>query len=222
MLFAGKVSRGAFKAYDIRGRVPEEINETLAYRIGLAYVELFNVKTVVLGHDVRPSSAALSEALARGLREGGCDLIDIGLCGTEQVYFAAFHLGLDGGIMVTASHNPRDYNGMKLVRSGAIPISGDSGLRELEERVVKGCFAPLDLPEGTTIQRDITGDYIRHLLSYVDRSAFRSLKVVVNAGNGCAGPVIDALEDYFTFSFCKDPSRTGRRFSQRRPKPAFT
>lgn len=222
MLFAGKVSRGAFKAYDIRGRVPAEINETLAYRIGLAYVELFNVKTAVLGHDVRPSSAALSEALARGLQQGGCNLIDIGLCGTEQVYFAAFHLGLDGGIMVTASHNPRDYNGMKLVRSGAIPISGDSGLRELEERVVKGCLAsnaPLDLPEGTTIQRDITGDYIRHLLSYVDRSAFRSLKVVVNAGNGCAGPVLDALEHYLPFHFVKINHEPDGAFPNGVPNP---
>jgi len=198
------ISRNAFKAYDIRGKVPEELNEEVAYRIGQAYVELFKPQKVAVGRDVRPSSLPLVDALAKSLTEGGCDVIDIGLCGTEQIYFATFHLGLDGGIMVTASHNPQDYNGMKLVRAGARAISRDSGLRKLEEKVVTGSFTKkLNVPLGTRSRRDITADYIQHLLSYIDRAFLRPLKVVVNAGNGCAGPIIDALEVFLPFEFIK-------------------
>ncbi|MCD5407295.1 MAG: phosphomannomutase [Desulfotomaculum sp.] len=198
------ISRNAFKAYDIRGKVPEELNEEIAYRIGRAYVELFKPQKVAVGRDVRPSGQPLVEALVKGLTEGGCDVIDIGLCGTEQIYFATFHLELDGGIVVTASHNPQDYNGMKLVRAGARPVSGDSGLRELEEKVVAGCFtAKPGVAPGTRSRRDITADYVQHLLSYIDRAGLRPLKVVVNAGNGCAGPVIDALEAFLPFELIK-------------------
>lgn len=214
-------SRNAFKAYDIRGRVPDELNEEVAYRIGRAYVEILGAKKVAVGHDIRLSSLSLAEALMKGLTDGGCDVVDIGLCGTEQIYFATFHLKLDGGIMVTASHNPRDYNGMKLVRSESRPISGDTGLRELEERVVTGDFSlmPADVIKGTVTQQDITEAYIQHLLSYIDVSALKPLKVVVNAGNGCAGPIIDALEAFLPFEFIKVNHEPDGTFPHGIPNP---
>ncbi|MCX7779910.1 MAG: phosphomannomutase [Negativicutes bacterium] len=196
--------RTAFKAYDIRGRVPDELNEDMAYRIGQAYAALLKPGKVAVGRDVRLSSASLAAALIKGLTDSGCDVVDIGLCGTEQVYFATFHLKLDGGIMITASHNPEDYNGMKLVREEAKPISGDSGLRDLEEMVVNsGTVFPPAVRRGTVVQADITEDYVRHLLSYINVAELRPLKLVVNAGNGCAGPVIDALAKYLPFEFVK-------------------
>lgn len=206
------LKRTAFKAYDIRGKVPDELNEELVYRIGRAYVELLGAKTVVVGRDVRLSSAALAGALIRGITDAGCDVVDIGLCGTEQVYFATFHLKTDGGIMVTASHNPMDYNGLKLVKAGSKPISGDTGLRDIEEMAVTGNFLQ-QLPEkrGSVTCVSILDDYIRHLLSYVDVSQLKPMKIVVNAGNGCAGPVIKALEKYLPFQLIKiytDPDGT--------------
>ncbi|ECQ8625658.1 phosphomannomutase CpsG [Salmonella enterica] len=156
-----------FKAYDIRGRLGEELNEDIAWRIGRAYGEYLKPKTVVLGGDVRLTSEALKMALAKGLQDAGVDVLDIGMSGTEEIYFATFHLGVDGGIEVTASHNPMDYNGMKLVREGARPISGDTGLRDA---------------------------YIDHLLGYISVNNLTPLKLVFNAGNGAAGPVIDAIE----------------------------
>ena len=120
-----------FKAYDIRGRIPDQLNEEVAYRIGRAFAQFLQPKTVVVGQDVRPTSPALTAALIKGLTEGGADVLDIGLCGTEEVYFATSHAKADGGIMVTASHNPADYNGMKLVREESRPISGDSGLEQI-------------------------------------------------------------------------------------------
>ncbi|MDK2821771.1 MAG: phosphomannomutase / phosphoglucomutase [Clostridia bacterium] len=214
-----KMCSNAFKAYDIRGKVPEELNEEIAYRIGQAYVELFNAEKVAVGYDVRLSSLSLAEALIKGLREAGCDVIDIGLCGTEQIYFATFHLNLDGGIMVTASHNPKDYNGMKLVRSGARPISGDSGLRELEGRVVNGSFNSSDSPIGSYSKLNILDDYVSHLLSYIDCSSLRPLKVAVNSGNGCAGPVIDALEPHLPFEFIKINHQPDGTFPNGIPNP---
>ena len=141
----------AFKAYDIRGRVPDELNPDLAYRLGLAYAALFAPKRVALGRDIRHSSLPLLQALAHGLVARGVEVLDLGLGGTEEVYWAAQQPGVDGGIMVTASHNPMDYNGMKLVRGGAVPVSGDSGLRELEARVAASTAiapdgAPLAVP----------------------------------------------------------------------------
>jgi phosphomannomutase len=200
------IKRDAFKAYDIRGRVPDELNEEVTYRIGWAFVDQFAAKRVVVGRDVRLSSESLTQALIRGLIDRGCDVIDIGLCGTEMVYFATSHLGVDGGIMVTASHNPMDYNGLKLVRKDSKPISGDTGLRELEERVVTGTFAQEEcagISKGKAKQYDIMKEYVQHLLTYVDISALKPLKIVVNAGNGCAGPALDALEAVLPFEFIK-------------------
>ncbi len=212
--------RTAFKAYDIRGKVPDELNEELVYRIGRAYVEQLGAKKVVVGRDVRLSSAALAEALIRGITDAGCDVVDIGLCGTEQVYFATFHLETDGGIMVTASHNPMDYNGLKLVKAGSKPISGDTGLRDIEEIAVTGNFL-YQLPEkkGSVIPASILEEYIQHLLSYVDASQLKPLKIVVNAGNGCAGPVIGALEKHLPFKLIKVYTEPDGTFPHGIPNP---
>lgn len=198
-----QILRNAFKAYDIRGKVPEEVNAEMAYRVGQAYAAIFEAKKVAVGHDIRLSGPALRAALVQGLTEAGCDVVDIGVCGTEQIYFATAHLKLDGGIMITASHNPKEYNGMKLVRAGARPISADSGLKELEEAVVNGEFPIIAVAPGKVVCQDILAEYIQHLLSYVDMARLKPLKVVVNAGNGAAGPVIDALEQFLPFDFIK-------------------
>lgn len=207
-----------FKAYDIRGRVPEELNEDIAYGIGRAYASLIKPKRVIVGRDIRLSSAALCSALARGFTDSGVDVLDIGICGTEEVYFATFHEGTDGGVMVTASHNPMDYNGMKLVRKGSRPISGDTGLRDIEELVERNAFDAV-AETGTVQQLDDTPSYLAHLLEYIDASALRPLTVVVNAGNGCAGKVIDLLEDKLPFSFIKVHHEPDGNFPNGIPNP---
>jgi phosphomannomutase len=200
-----------FKAYDVRGRVPEELDHRLAYRIGKAYAEYLKPRRVAVGRDVRLSSAELVEALASGLSEAGAEVVDLGLCGTEQVYFYTAFLKLDGGIMVTASHNPPNYNGMKFVREGSRPISGDSGLKDIEALAVGNRELPPAGPTGSRISQEPLADYVKHLLSYVDLGVLRPLKVVTNPGNGCAGPVIDALEVHLPFRFikiCHEPDGT--------------
>src|SRR5210317_2467699 len=175
-----------FKAYDIRGRIPDQLNEDVAYRIGRAYAQYLRPQSVVVGQDVRPTSPALTQALIKGLTEGGVNVLDIGLCGTEEVYFATSHAKADGGIMVTASHNPADYNGMKLVREESRPISGDSGLDMIRKLAEQGGFnAPGRIGSVSPYEPRVA--YLRHLLSYMERSGLRPLKIVVNAGNGCAG-----------------------------------
>ncbi len=192
----------AFKAYDIRGRVPEELNEDLARRIGKALAAQLEPGAVVLGHDVRLTSPALQEAVAAGLRGEGREVIDIGLCGTEEVYFQTGHLGAAGGVMVTASHNPMDYNGMKLVREQARPISSDTGLFAISDAVAAD-DAPTQAPRaGQSAQHDKSA-YIQHLLSYVDVSALKPLKLVVNAGNGGAGTIIDLLAPHLPLEFVR-------------------
>ena len=199
-----------FKAYDIRGRIPDQLNEEVAYRIGRAFAQFLQPKRVVVGQDIRPTSPALTAALIRGLTEGGADVLDIGLCGTEEVYFATSHAKADGGIMVTASHNPADYNGMKLVREQSKPISGDSGLDRIRELAEQGDFtAPERAGQVTPYEHRVA--YIRHLLSYIDTSLLRPLKVVVNAGNGCAGPVLDLLAKQLPLEIipiCHEPDGT--------------
>jgi phosphomannomutase len=193
----------AFKAYDIRGRIPVELNEALAYDIGRAYAAFVKPKTVAVGRDIRLTSATLADALSRGLLDSGCAVRDIGLCGTEGVYFATFAYGLDGGIMVTASHNPPDYNGMKLVREGSRPISSDTGLSEMRALIASGSLPPPAAQAGSATTLDTTKRYLEHLLSYVDRTRLRKLKVVVNAGNGGAGLIVDQLEPHLPFEFIK-------------------
>ncbi|MBC3380910.1 phosphomannomutase CpsG [Serratia fonticola] len=183
-----------FKAYDVRGKLGEELNEDIAYCIGRAFGEFLKPKTIVLGSDVRLTSESLKLALAKGLQDAGTDVIDIGMTGTEEVYFATSHLKADGGIEVTASHNPIDYNGMKLVREGSCPISGDSGLRAIQELAEANQFpAPLAV-RGLYVQQNILADYVQHVLSYVNITNFKPLKLVINSGNGAAGHVIDAIE----------------------------
>ncbi len=192
-----------FKAYDVRGRVPQELDEALAYRIGRAYAAFLSPSRVAVGRDVRLSSPRLAGALMAGLNDSGVEVRDLGLCGTEQVYFYTSHLQLDGGIMITASHNPPDYNGMKFVREGSRPLSGDSGLNEIEALAAAGKFPPEAKARGQCLATDSLEAYVEHLLSYVDLSALKPLKVVANAGNGCAGPVLDRLERSLPFQFLK-------------------
>lgn len=182
-----------FKAYDIRGKLGEELNTDVAYRIGRAYAQLFGAKSVVVGGDVRLTSNELKLALAEGLMDAGADVIDIGLCGTEEVYFATPHFQADGGICVTASHNPIDYNGMKLVRAGSQPVSGDSGLDDIRSLAEQGVFGPVE-KKGAYTSASIVDPYVQHLLGYIDLKNITPVKLVVNAGNGAAGHVIDALE----------------------------
>lgn len=207
-----------FKAYDIRGRVPDELNEDIAYRIGRAYAEFLKPARVIVGRDIRLSSKSLADALTRGLTDGGSDVFDIGICGTEQVYFATFHERMDGGIMVTASHNPMDYNGMKLVREDSRPISGDTGLNYIKDLVRANNFAPA-VKTGSVTTLDIDAAYVSHLLGYVDVAALSPLKVVVNAGNGCAGRVIDLLEKHLPFSFIKVHHEPDGNFPNGIPNP---
>ena len=186
-----------FKAYDIRGKLEIELNGDIAYRIGRAYGSFIGSgKNVVVGGDVRLTSEALKLALANGLMDAGVNVIDLGMTGTEEVYFATFHLGVDGGIEVTASHNPMDYNGMKLVREGSKPISGDTGLKDIQRMAEENNF-PAVTTRGTYTQQSCLADYVQHLLGYIDLQAIKPLTLVVNAGNGAAGHVVDAIESEF-------------------------
>lgn len=207
-----------FKAYDIRGRVPEELDETLAERLGAALAALLDPGPVVLGRDVRLSSPALQLALARGLHRAGRDTIDIGVGGTEEVYFQTFHRRAAGGVMVTASHNPMDYNGMKLVRDGARPISGDSGLFMLREACQHNLPPPVTPPGQATEDHDRQA-FVQHLMGYVGPAALQPLKIVVNAGNGGAGAVIDALSPHLPFDFVRIQHEPDGRFPNGIPNP---
>lgn len=185
-----------FKAYDIRGKLGDELNEDVAYRIGRAYAQYTQAKEVVVGGDVRETSEPLKLALADGLTDGGTKVIDLGLCGTEHIYFATSHLKTDGGICVTASHNPIDYNGMKLVREQSKPISGDTGLHDIQRLAELNDFGPV-VSKASISQVDISEAYTDHLLTYIDTNNIKPMRIVVNAGNGAAGPAIDYLESVF-------------------------
>ncbi len=211
-------SIACFKAYDVRGRIPDELDEDIAYRIGRAYAAYLAPKKVAVGHDIRLSSPAMAAALARGLNDGGSDVYDLGLCGTEEVYFATSHFGMDGGIAVTASHNPPDYNGMKFVREGSRPISGDSGLFEIRDLAEAGDFTMAGAVGGVQAL-EARPAYVQHLLSYVDVSGLRPLKVVVNAGNGGAGIIVDALDPLLPFEFVKVHHEPDGHFPNGVPNP---
>jgi len=187
-----------FKAYDIRGQLGTELNEDIAYRIGRAYAEFLKPQTIVLGGDIRLTSEALKAALSDGIRDAGANVIDIGMVGTEEVYFATSHLKADGGIEVTASHNPIDYNGMKPIREGSRPISSDTGLLDIKRLAEANQFAPVDAAaRGGYEKRSVLNEYLDHLLGYIDNEAIRPIKLVMNAGNGAAGHVVDAIEARF-------------------------
>ncbi len=216
-----------FKAYDIRGRLGESLDESIAYRIGRAYGQYLAVeeqaKKIVIGCDCRLSSAGLTASLADGIMDAGLDVVDLGLTGTEEVYFATTYLGVDGGIEVTASHNPLDYNGMKLVRGGACPISGDSGLQAIRELAERNEFIPVQR-RGQLVQISCLEAYVEHLMTYISPHKLRPLKLLVNAGNGVAGPVIDALEARFAelavpFEFIKIQHEPDGTFPNGIPNP---
>ena len=190
-----------FKAYDIRGRVPADLNPDLAYKIGRAYAAELQPKNVIIGYDIRLESPGIAQALSKGLIESGVNIVDIGLCGTEEVYFATPFYQADGGIMVTASHNPKGYNGMKMVARDSVPISSDSGLKNIEQRIIANRFNELSSPEqqGEIFKKPNKEAYIEHLLTYVDQTQLKPLKLVVNAGNGSAGPTFSALAKKLPF-----------------------
>jgi len=207
-----------FKAYDVRGRVPDQLNEDIARRIGRAYAQVIRPRQVVVGHDIRLSSEAIKAALVRGLLEQGVEVHDIGLCGTEEIYFATSHAGMDGGIAVTASHNPKDYNGMKFVREESKPVSGDTGLFDIQALAERDQFEPA-ARAGQLHQLDTSVAYVRHLLSYVDLAALKPLKIVVDAGNGGAGRVVDLLEPHLPFEFIKLHHEPDGNFPNGVPNP---
>ncbi len=208
-----------FKAYDIRGRIPTELNEDLAYKIGQSYAAFVKPKNVAVGRDIRATSQTLATALIRGLNDSGVSVSDIGLCGTEGVYFATFAEQLDGGIMVTASHNPPDYNGMKFVREQSRPISADTGLLDMRSLIEGARLPPRAAQAGVTRSLDMNPKYLAHLLHYVKGAKLRRLKVVCNAGNGGAGLVVDQLEPHLPFEFIKVHHNPDSSFPNGVPNP---
>ena len=208
-----------FKAYDLRVRIPNELNEEVAYRVGRGYAQFLTPKRVVVGRDIRLSSASLTDAVCRGLQDSGVDVDDIGVCGTEGVYFATFNdPGVDGGIMITASHNPPDYNGMKFVREASKPISGDNGLQDIRQFAERAEF-PAASRKGSRRRVDTSLAYVKHLLSYIDLAVLKPLKIVVNAGNGGAGLIIDQLEPHLPFKFIKVHHQPDGTFPNGIPNP---
>lgn len=207
-----------FKAYDVRGRIPDQLNEDIAYRIGCAYAAYLKPKKVVVGYDIRLSSQALCRALTQGLVSQGVDVYNIGQCGTEEIYFSTFHEKMDGGIMVTASHNPKDYNGMKFVREESKPISGDSGLNDIQRMAEKNDFVAVAKP-GQTYSISTKEAFVKQLLSYVDVSTLKPLKIVSNPGNGGAGDIIDRMEKYLPFTFVKVHHQADGDFPHGVPNP---
>ena len=213
-----KIKIDCFKAYDIRGRIPDQLNEDVAYRTGNAAAEYLAAEKVVLGRDIRLSSQELADAVAQGLIDAGVEVLDIGLGGTEMVYFATGHLDADGGIMVTASHNPADYNGLKLVRSQSRPISEDTGLfdiRDIAERSERLQVAA----KGCRTEVEVRAEYSDKLLSFIDIDKVKPLKVVVNAGNGGAGQIVDLLEAHLPIEFVKVHHEPDGNFPNGVPNP---
>ncbi len=208
----------SFKAYDIRGRIPDEINPEIAYRIGNATAQFLSAKKIVLGRDIRSSSNELADSVTAGLIDAGTDVIDIGECGTEGVYFATGSMGTCGGIMVTASHNPSDYNGFKIVRENAKPISADTGLGDIRV-LAESDKRILSEEKGKYENVDITAAYIDTLLKFINIDALKNLKIVVNPGNGGAGQVIDELAKHLPFEFIKLHYEADSSFPNGVPNP---
>jgi len=209
----------SFKAYDIRGKVPGELNTDLAYKIGRTFAKYLNAKSVVIGRDVRKSSPELSDALSKGLNDAGCDVFDLGLCGTEMIYFGTPFLNADGGIMITASHNPPEYNGLKFVKSGSVPMGYDSGLKEIEKMILNNDLGEIADLKGKVFQKDIMKDFITKVTKFFDSKKILPYKVVVNAGNGCVGPALDALEKYLPVKMIKIFPEPDSNFPNGVPNP---
>lgn len=211
-----------FKAYDIRGKVPSQLNAEMAEQIGRLFADVLKPAKVVVGHDIRLSSPELTKAVAAGLNRMGVDVLHLGLCGTEEMYHGAFSMvpdGVDGGIMVTASHNPADYNGMKFVQRGARPVTGDNGLNEIGKRIVAGRIPePVSKPGGQQRTADKSA-YIDHLLGHIDPRELKPMKIVTNSGNGCAGPVVDLLEEKLPVEFIRLHHQPDGTFPNGVPNP---
>ena len=214
------VNTSGFGAYDIRGIYPDSINQELAYRVGRIFPELFSAKKVAIGHDIRLSGPTISDSLARGLTEAGCEVYDIGQCGTEMIYFATGFHDFDGGIMITASHNPKDYNGMKFVKKGCRPISSDTGLFDIKKAIENESRDWSHIKATGTVHKiDVMPDYIQRLLSYVDVKTFKPFKIVINTGNGAAGPIINEIEKFLPFEIIKVHNDTDGFFPNGVPNP---
>lgn len=178
-----------FKAYDIRGKYPDDLNDELALNIGRAFGEFIGSGTIVVGRDMRPSSTPLFENLAKGITEMGLNVVDIGMCSTDLMYFSVEEGNYDGGIMITASHNPKEYNGMKMVREHGIPLNKDTGIGKIKEMVQRGNFQPADTP-GTISENSFLDAYVKNVFDFVDPKSIKKFKVAMDAGNGVAGVVI--------------------------------
>lgn len=209
----------SFKAYDIRGKVPSELNADLAYKTGRAFARLIKAKSVVIGHDIRKSSKEISEALAKGLNDAGANVIDIGLCGTEMVYFGTPFLNADGGVMITASHNPPEYNGMKFVKRDAVPVGYGSGLNEVEQMILNNHLGEISSIKGSYTKNDIMTDFIENLKRFYSPGKIKPFKVVVNAGNGCAGLALDAIEKDLPIKMIKVFNEPDSEFPNGVPNP---
>lgn len=208
----------SIKAYDIRGRVPQSLNADFAYDLARAYSTVFSPKTVVVGHDIRLEGPELNNALCKGFAQCGVKVLHLGLCGTEEVYFATSHYQADGGIMITASHNPKGYNGMKLVKQNSQPIGQDSGLQEIKTVMANQSFSQLKAPVELEQKPDKSA-YVQHLLSMIDLSTLKPLKILVNAGNGAAGPTFDALAKHLPFEFVRMQHQPDGDFPNGIPNP---
>jgi phosphomannomutase len=195
MVESAKLHPEIFGAYDIRGVYPETLDEAAAYAIGRAMVQFLGAAIVAVGRDMRVSSPALSEAIMRGITDQGADAIDLGLTTTDELYFAVGKFEYVAGVMITASHNPAQYNGMKLCRADAVPLSADTGLHQIRDLALAGTFAPPER-QGHVIKRDVTGAYVEHVLSFIDVSKIRPYRIAVDAGNGMAGMIVPAVFEH--------------------------
>lgn len=213
-----------FKSYDVRGKLDEELTDTLCYKIGRGFAVSLKPQTVVIGFDIRPTSPTLAAALCEGLQDEGVNVIYLGLCGTEEVYFATSHLDAQGGLMVTASHNPIDYNGIKMVREGSRPISSADGLGEIEALVIADDFGPAK-QRGTLTEINPRDAYADRVVSFLDKTQLKPMKVLVNAGNGVAGPAFDAIADRLTdtpLEFIRKNHTPDETFPNGIPNPLLT
>lgn len=212
----------SFKAYDIRGKIPDELDAELAYKIGVGFAKLMSPEKVVIGNDVRYSSEALKDAINRGLTDHGVNVIDIGLCGTEMIYYATPAFDADGGIMITASHNPPEYNGMKFVGKGSVPVGYDTGLNEIEKMILNNDLKIHNLEPGDVDHDNIMSGYLAHLKKFYDSGKMNPFQVVVNAGNGCAGLVLDAIESDLPIRMIKLFNEPNSDFPNGVPNPLLT
>ena len=208
-----------FKAYDIRGKVPSQLNNELAYKIGRTFAKYLNCKKVVIGRDVRKSSPELSQALSKGLTDAGTDVYDLGLCGTEMIYYGTPYFDADGGIMITASHNPPEYNGLKFVKKGSKPMGYGSGLSDIEQMILSDNLGEISERKGNIHQIDLMDDFINNLKIFYKAEKIKPLKVVANAGNGCVGPALDKIEKFLPIEMVKVFHEPDSEFPNGVPNP---